>query len=111
MCRADRAKQFMPFAALKGYPEALRKKEEIVVSKVELSEDFKAILNLKIQQIHKNDIITVSYFFQNKYLKQTGMVARIDRISRILWLVSTKIPFDDIYDISGDNIDGEPEII
>ena len=28
MSRADRAKQFMPFAALKGYPEALRKKEK-----------------------------------------------------------------------------------
>ena len=28
MSREDRAQQFMPFAALKGYPEALRKKEE-----------------------------------------------------------------------------------
>ena len=27
MNREDRAKQFMPFAALKGYPEALRKRE------------------------------------------------------------------------------------
>lgn len=30
MSREDRAKQFMPFAALKGYPEALRKKEKEV---------------------------------------------------------------------------------
>ena len=36
MNREDRAKQFMPFAALKGYPEALRKKEKIVVPKIEL---------------------------------------------------------------------------
>ena len=28
MSREERAKQFMPFAALKGYYEALRKKEE-----------------------------------------------------------------------------------
>ena len=28
MSREERAKQFMPFAALKGYTEALRKKEE-----------------------------------------------------------------------------------
>ena len=28
MNREDRAKQFMPFAALKGYPEALTKKRE-----------------------------------------------------------------------------------
>ena len=31
MSQTDRAKQFMPFAALKGYEEALRKKEKIVV--------------------------------------------------------------------------------
>lgn len=30
MDREERAKQFMPFAALKGYPEALRKKEQQV---------------------------------------------------------------------------------
>ncbi len=28
MARSERAKQFMPFAALKGYPEALRRTEE-----------------------------------------------------------------------------------
>ena len=39
MGRADRASQFMPFAALKGYEEALRAKEKIVVPKVELSDD------------------------------------------------------------------------
>lgn len=29
MSRQERAKQFMPFAALKGYTKALRKKEEM----------------------------------------------------------------------------------
>lgn len=29
MSREERAKQFMPFAALKGYPEALREKEKM----------------------------------------------------------------------------------
>ena len=33
---SDRAKQFMPFSALKGLDEALRAKEKIVVPKVEL---------------------------------------------------------------------------
>lgn len=28
MSREERAKQFMPFAALKGYPEALQKKKK-----------------------------------------------------------------------------------
>ena len=41
MDRAERAKQFMPFAALKGYEEALREKEKIVVPRIELSEEMK----------------------------------------------------------------------
>ncbi len=36
MSREDRAKQFMPFAALKGYEEALRAKEHIVVPKTDV---------------------------------------------------------------------------
>ena len=45
MTREDRAKQFMPFAALKGYPEALAKKEKIIVSKVEVSEEYAVVLD------------------------------------------------------------------
>ena len=41
MSRENRAKQFMPFAALKGLEEALEKKEKIVVPKAELCDDYK----------------------------------------------------------------------
>ena len=36
MSRQERAKQFMPFAALKGYEDALRKKEKVTVPKAQL---------------------------------------------------------------------------
>ncbi len=39
MSPADRAKQFMPFAALKGLPEALRKKEIEVAKNLELTKE------------------------------------------------------------------------
>lgn len=35
----DRAKQFMPFAALKGLPDALAAKEKVTVPGIELSEE------------------------------------------------------------------------
>lgn len=38
MSTKDRARQFMPFSALKGLEEALAEKEKIVVSKIEPSE-------------------------------------------------------------------------
>ena len=96
MERADRAKQFMPFDALKGFREALAEKERIIVPKRELSEEQKEELNLKVQQIQKSDIITVEYFQNGEYVQITGMVSKIDKISRIIEIVNTKIDFDNI---------------
>ena len=95
----NRAKQFVPFAAVKGYEEALRAKEKIVVEKIDLSEERKEELDFKLHQIHKNDVITVVYFYKNEYIKIEGMVSRLDTDARVLKVVNTKIPFDDIYDL------------
>lgn len=100
----NRAKQFVPFAALKGYEEALRAKEKIVVEKIELSEEKKAELDFKLHQIQRNDIIKVVYFCKDEYLKIEGMVSRLDIDARILKIVNTKISFEDIYDITGEKI-------
>ena len=91
---SDRAKQFMPFAALKGLPEALSVKEKIIVPKIELSPEMAEELDLKMHRLERGKIAAV-----DEYLKLSGMVARIDETSRILQIVNTKIPFDDILDI------------
>lgn len=100
----NRAKQFMPFAALKGYEEALRAKERIVVEKIELSEDRKEELDFKLHQIQKRDMITVVYFDKDEYVRLEGMVSRLDVDARILKVVNTKIDFDNIYELEGNNI-------
>lgn len=107
----NRAKQFVPFAALKGYEEALRAKEKIVVEKIELSEEKKADLDYKLHQIKKNDIITVIYFYKDEYIKLEGMVSRLDTDARLLKVVNTKIPFDDIYELSGEQLESDEMVI
>ena len=62
MSREERAKQFLPFAALKGYPAALRRKEKIVVPKVEFSEDYQERLDRRLRQIRVQDVVTAVYF-------------------------------------------------
>lgn len=99
MARKERAKQFMPFAALKGYQEALRQKERIVVPKLELSEDYAQELSRKLYALQKMDMVTVVYFQKGEYLKITGVVSRIDLTARILKIVNTKILFDDILEL------------
>ncbi len=99
MDRAERAKQFMPFDALKGLKAALREKERIVVEKKELSEEKGEELDRRLHELQLKDMVTVIYFHQDEYVKVTGMVSRIDLTARLLKVVNTKIDFDDIYDI------------
>ena len=100
MSREMRAKQFQPFAALKGYSEALKKKEKVIVPRVEFSEEYQEELDRKLRKVQKNDMVTVIYFRKGEYLKVTGMVTRIDQTAGLLTVVNTKIPLGDIYDIA-----------
>ena len=99
MNREERAKQFMPFAALKGHMEALKRREKVVVERRELSEEYKEELDHKLRQVQKNDIVTVVFFCKDEYLKMTGMVSKIDVTARVLKVVYTKIAFEDLYEI------------
>jgi len=100
--KADRAKLFTPFDALKGFREALLEKERIVVDKIDLSDEMKEDLDKKLHLIKPNDILTIIYFNEGEYIKVTGMVSKFSETSRLLTIVNTKINFDDIYDIQGE---------
>ena len=95
----ERAKQFMPFSALKGLEVALASREKIVVLQKELTEDYAQELNLKLQTLITGSMVTVIYYRKEEYLKLTGVVAKIDLYNRMLQIVNTKIPFDDLLDI------------
>lgn len=96
---SERAKQFMPFAALKGLPEALREMERIIVPKVELSEEMAEELDRKLHQVQKGKIITAVHYHNGEYLKIKGMVAEFNPEQRFLQIVDTRIPFDNLLDI------------
>ncbi|MBO5241568.1 MAG: YolD-like family protein [Lachnospiraceae bacterium] len=97
---ADRAKQFMPFAALKGLPEALAAREKILVARITLSPEMADELDRKMHHLKKGQMASVIYFHQDEYIKITGLVARIDPTCRVLQIVNTKICFDDILDVN-----------
>lgn len=97
MSREDRAKQFMPFAALKGYSEALRKKERIIVPRRELSEEYGEELDRKLRQVQEGEMVSVVYYCRGEYVRLTGKVAKIDKEARMLRIVNEKIAFDDLY--------------
>ncbi len=98
MDRQQRAKQFAPFDALKGFREALREKEKVVVPKVELSEDKKEELDFLLQTLKKEDTVTVIYYNGEEYVQVTGIVTQINTSIGYLKVVEMKIAFRDIRD-------------
>lgn len=102
MDRENRAKQFMPFDALKGFREALAEKEREIAAKRDLSEERKAELDRKLHVLHKGDMITAEYFQNGAYMTETGRVTKIDKAGKILRLEDLEIPFDNVSDLQGD---------
>lgn len=84
----DRAAQFMPFAALTGYEEAIKETERLTDSFVDLDENEKMKLDIKLSKIRDNLVnlpeITVKYFKEDlkksggHYLEYTGKIKKID---------------------------------
>lgn len=99
MSRADRAKQFAPFSALKGLDEALRAKERITVEKAELSEEYSEDISRTLNMTETGDTVRVIFYSEGEYVSAEGIVTRIDKNSGQLWVVKKAIDFEDIYRI------------
>ena len=98
--RADRARQFMPFAALTGYYEIIKERERVGEPRRDLSEEELQILSDKMNRVKKGDMVTVTHYIEYRYEKTTGLVSNIDTVYRTISIVKNKIPFDDIVDIT-----------
>ncbi|MDE7430398.1 MAG: YolD-like family protein [Lachnospiraceae bacterium] len=107
--RADRAKQFAPFDALRGLREALEQKEKMPVQKIDLSDERKSDIDYKLHQISLNDLLTITYFHNGEYVERTGMVTKISPVTHTFQIEDSIIAFEDIYDIQRVLYDYEPE--
>ena len=99
MTNLERAKQFMPFDAMKGLKEALRKKEEKYcrVEKKELSDDEKEELCASLIKINKGDRVQITFYYLGHYLTLDGTVLNKNIPYKYLTIGTQKIFFDDIY--------------
>lgn len=96
---SDRARQFMPFSALKGFSELVKEKERVVVAKKELSEDDLRELSEKILMLKKGMMVQITHFCRGEYIKTEGMITNVDLTFRRMSVVKTEIKFDDISEI------------
>ena len=96
----DRAKQFMPFDALKGFKEEINKRKRVIVAKRELSEDDLQDLQNKIYLINTGMIVEITYYDNEQYVKIKGMVSKINFDLKYIVIVKTKINIDCIVNIN-----------
>lgn len=102
MSPADRAKQFMPFDAVKGLREALARKEAelLFVERNDISEDGIAYMNEMLSSLSKDDRVRVSYYADHIYHTVSETVVKVDAAREILVLSGLEIAFSDITEIS-----------
>ena len=93
MSRLQRAKQFMPFAALKGFEVLLAAVARPKEHRVELSEDQIDELNKVLQTIHGGEWVRIVYYNKQRYTELIGVVDMISEQLQILSVQGTVIPF------------------
>ena len=101
MTNTDRAKQFAPFAALKGFETALREQEKIREEKKEPSDAMTESINSVLVSLYKGCKVKVLYYEASEmiYNEISGTVLKIDANRQNLYVDSIKIAFGDIYEI------------
>lgn len=97
----NRAKQFMPFAALRGYGSCIDEKNAVKEPRREYDEDRQDMLSRKICALKKGGMIKAEYYSEaaGGYITKEGLVSAVNIPFRELWIVRCRISFDDIWDI------------
>lgn len=114
----SRASQFGSFSALTGYEDEVKEVERITCKKIEISDDFKNILNNKINYLNnhiKDKIeVTITYFVKDLkkdggiYINKKGFIKKLDFINKNIKLDDNFIiNINDIININFEEINYE----
>ncbi len=101
MARSARAKQFAPFAALKGFESALAEKERPKMERPVLTDEAKEELDKKLLAACSGSEVDILYYSQCVKLcfHARGKISRVDRMRRVLSVGDRQLALDDILDI------------
>ena len=84
MNRLERAKQFLPFDAVKGLQEALREKEIEHEERIELAEESLEKLEEEFNKIEIGRKVKIKFYRDGKYVEIIGNVSKINNIKKKL---------------------------
>ena len=109
MPEEDRAAQFSPFAALKGYEDEIEEAARFVDGRVELDEARIFAINECLVQLKSeeksNPLVSVKFFRPDErkeggeFVTVSGRIKKVDGRRRLLVLEEESIPFDEIVEV------------
>lgn len=94
---SERAKQFMPFSALKGFDDMIKVENKEPSDRKIFSEEDSDNIGHVLGEIKKNDVVKITFYETDGYVTLTGIVAKIDYDMKRLTVVKRVIDFKDIY--------------
>lgn len=94
--KPDRARQFMPFASLRGYYDLIRQQERVREPRRELSDDQAEELSAALAEFRRGDMVRVRHYAGDHYELTEGVLTGFDATFRKMTIVHTEIRFDDI---------------
>lgn len=103
MNREERAKQFMPFDALKGLKEELKKREErrLRQDREELRDEEIESLTKALNSLKNGMRVSITYYnvITERYVTITDTFIKLYRETRIFITENFKINFDDLKEV------------
>lgn len=113
MTLEQRSAQFAPFAALTGYDGTIKESARLTNRRIEIDEEIKLVLDLKIQLIQENlqqhPLVEVTYFIPDlkkeggRYETITNIIKKIDIYKNIIIMENgIEIGIKDIIDIQSE---------
>lgn len=89
----DRARQFSPFAALRGYYDLVHERERVIEPRRPLSEEEARALDATIANLQRGVMVRAVFYEKDACRTIVGTVSQVDMIYHDLWIVRTRIPF------------------
>lgn len=103
MTREERAKQFMPFAALRGFSRLIEEQGKERCEKRPLSEEQEEELSRTLSRLKKGDMVRAVFYDGEAYVSVEGKLSSIDPVGQTLTVVRQIVSFCDLDRISVEN--------
>jgi len=111
MSLRDRAAQFAPFAALRGYDEEIRETARLTDERIELSSEEISKINDKLNEVIKNikaqPEVEITFFAPDgkkqggAYVTMFGNIRRVDDVEKNIYFTNGfRLPIKDLYEIN-----------